>query len=128
MNKVQEILKDIQSLTVLEANDLASAMEESLGFKLSDVLSGGGGAPAAAAAPAEAAGEKTFSIVLAAGANDANKLPAIKAVRGIKKELTLLDGKKLVEEGGELAGDLDDKALAEMKKVLEEAKVKFDVK
>ena len=70
MAKIEEMIKEIESMTVLELSDLVKAIEEKFGVTAAApvaVAAVGGGA-AAAAAPAE---EKTvFTVVLAnAGAN-----------------------------------------------------------
>ena len=117
-------LTALDSMTVLELNDLVKAIEEKFGVSaaaMSAPAAGGGGAAAAAVE------EKTeFNVMLMdAGAN---KVSAIKAVReitglGLKEAKDLVDGApKAVKEG--IA-----KADAEAaKKKLEEAGAKVELK
>ena len=118
-------LTALDSMTVLELNDLVKAIEEKFGVSAAAMAApAAGGAAAGGAAAAE---EKTdFTVVLAdAGAN---KVAVIKAVReitglGLKEAKDLVDGApKPVKEG--IA-----KADAEAaKKKLEEAGAKVELK
>ncbi len=118
-------LSTLDTMTVLELNDLVKAIEEKFGVSAAAVAapSAGGGAGAGAAA----AEEKTeFNVVLLEAG--ANKVSVIKAVReltglGLKEAKDLVDGApKAVKEG--IA-----KADAEAaKKKLEEAGAKAELK
>ncbi|MDT8999908.1 50S ribosomal protein L7/L12 [Paucibacter sp. APW11] len=118
-------LAALDSMTVLELNDLVKAIEEKFGVSAASMAApAAGGAAAGGAAAAE---EKTeFNVVLTdAGAN---KVSVIKAVReitglGLKEAKDLVDGApKAVKEG--IA-----KADAEAaKKKLEEAGAKVELK
>jgi large subunit ribosomal protein L7/L12 len=121
-----QFLTALDSMTVMELNDLVKAIEEKFGVSAAAMAapaSGGGGGGGAAAA----AEEKTeFTVVLAEAG--ANKVAVIKAVReitglGLKEAKDLVDGApKPVKEG--IA-----KADAEAaKKKLEEAGAKVDLK
>ena len=98
MNKIEELLETIDSLTVVELSELVKGIEEKYGVSAAAVA-----APAAGAA-APAAEEKTsFDVVLKdAGAN---KIQVIKVVRdatglGLKEAKDLVDGApKTVKEG-----------------------------
>jgi large subunit ribosomal protein L7/L12 len=118
-------LTSLDSMTVMELNDLVKAIEEKFGVSAAAMA-----APAAAAGGgggAAAAEEKTeFTVVLAEAG--ANKVSVIKAVReitglGLKEAKDLVDGApKPVKEG--IA-----KADAEAaKKKLEEAGAKVELK
>ena len=117
-------LTALDSMTVLELNDLVKAIEEKFGVSAAAMA-----APAAggAAAGGAAAKEKTdFNLVLAEAG--ANKVGVIKAVReitglGLKEAKDLVDGApKVVKEGMP-------KADAEAaKKKLEEAGAKAELK
>ena len=94
MSKLDKIVEDLSSLTVLEAADLAKLLEEKWGVSAA--------APAAmaaaptAAAPVEAAEEQTeFTVVLTAGGD--KKINVIKEVRGVRPDLGLKEAKDLVE-------------------------------
>jgi large subunit ribosomal protein L7/L12 len=119
-------LTALDSMSVMELNDLVKAIEEKFGVSAAAMAApaaaGGGGGGAAAAAE-----EKTeFTVVLAEAG--ANKVSVIKAVReitglGLKEAKDLVDGApKPVKEG--IA-----KADAEAaKKKLEEAGAKVELK
>jgi len=95
MSKLDKIVEDLSSLTVLEAADLAKLLEEKWGVSAAApvaVAAAGG----AAAAPAEAAEEQTeFTVVLTAGGD--KKINVIKEVRGVRPDLGLKEAKDLVE-------------------------------
>jgi len=118
-------LTALDSMTVLELNDLVKAIEEKFGVSAASMAApAAGGAAAGGAAAAE---EKTeFTVVLAEAG--ANKVGVIKAVReitglGLKEAKDLVDGApKPVKEGA-------NKADAEAaKKKLEEAGAKVELK
>jgi large subunit ribosomal protein L7/L12 len=121
-----QFLTALDSMTVMELNDLVKAIEEKFGVSAAAMAApaAGGAAGGGAAAAAE---EKTeFTVVLAEVG--ANKVSVIKAVReitglGLKEAKDLVDGApKPVKEG--IA-----KADAEAaKKKLEEAGAKVDLK
>lgn len=96
--KVQSILENIQSLTLLEAAELSKAMEEAFGVSAAaPVMMGGGmaaagGDGAAAAAPVEEQTE--FDVILTA--IGPNKINVIKAVRELTS-LGLKEAKDMVE-------------------------------
>jgi large subunit ribosomal protein L7/L12 len=115
-------LTALDSMTVLELNELVKAIEEKFGVSAAAMA-----APAAAGGGAAAAEEKTeFNVVLLdAGAN---KVSVIKAVReitglGLKEAKDMVDGApKAVKEG---AAKADAEAA---KKKLEEAGAKVELK
>ena len=93
--KVETILEEIKSLSLLEAAELVKKMEETFGVSAAaaaPVMVAGGGA-AAGAAPVE---EKTeFSVVLTdVGANKINVIKAVREVTslGLKEAKDLVDG------------------------------------
>lgn len=118
-------LSSLDSMTVMELNDLVKAIEEKFGVSAAAVAAPAGGGAGGAAAPA--AEEKTeFNVVLLEAG--ANKVSVIKAVReitglGLKEAKDLVDGApKPVKEG--IA-----KADAEAaKKKLEDAGAKVELK
>jgi large subunit ribosomal protein L7/L12 len=125
--KMDELIKSIEGMTVLELSDLVKALEDKFGVKASMPMMAApmaGAAPAAAQAAAE---EKTsFTVVLTnAGAN---KIAVIKEVRtmtslGLKEAKDLVDGApKPIKEG--VAKD----EAAEMKKKLEAAGATVELK
>ena len=117
-------LTALDSMTVLELNDLVKAIEEKFGVSAAAMAApaaGGGGA----AAPA--AEEKTeFNVVLVEAG--ANKVSVIKAVREITG-LGLKEAKDLVEAAPKAVKEALPKADAEAaKKKLEEAGAKVELK
>jgi large subunit ribosomal protein L7/L12 len=95
-DKVQSIIEEIKTLSLLEASQLVKALEEAFGVSAAAasvaVAAAPGGGGAAAAAPAE---EKTeFNVILTAVGG--NKIGVIKAVREITS-LGLKEAKDLVE-------------------------------
>ena len=99
MEKIEKIIEEIDSLTVVELNDLVKAIEEKYG-----VSAVAAAAPAAAGAAAGAAEEKTSFDVVLTEAGD-QKIKVIKVVRdatglGLKEAKELVDGApKTVKEG-----------------------------
>jgi len=104
--KVDQIVEQIKTLSLLEAADLVKKLESALGVSAAAaapvVMAGAGGGGAAAAAPA--AEEQTeFSVILTAVGG--NKINVIKAVRevtslGLKEAKDLVDGApKPIKEG-----------------------------
>ena len=117
-----DILEAVANMTVMEVVELISAMEEKFGVSAAAMVTAG---PAVAAA--DAGEEQTeFSVVLTnAGAN---KVCAIKAVRGITG-LGLKEAKDAVEGVPTVLKEGISKAEAEaIKKELEEAGAQADIK
>ena len=96
MSKLEKLVDDLSTLTVLEASELSKLLEEKWGVSAAApvaVAAAGGGA---AAAPAEAAEEQTeFTVVLTAGGD--KKINVIKEVRAVRPDLGLKEAKDLVE-------------------------------
>ena len=99
MEKIEKLIEEIDSLTVVELNDLVKAIEEKYG-----VSAVAAAAPAAAGAAGEAAEEKSSFDVVLTEAGD-QKIKVIKVVRdatglGLKEAKELVDGApKTVKEG-----------------------------
>ena len=99
MEKIEKLIEEIDSLTVVELNDLVKAIEEKYG-----VSAVAAAAPAAAGAAGEAAAEKSSYDVVLTEAGD-QKIKVIKVVRdatglGLKEAKELVDGApKTVKEG-----------------------------
>ena len=114
MEKIEKIIEEIDSLTVVELNDLVKAIEEKYG-----VSAVAAAAPAAGAAAGAAAEEKTSFDVVLAEAGD-QKIKVIKVVRdatglGLKEAKELVDGtpapikeKVSPEEAEELKAKLEE--------------------
>ena len=95
MAKLEKLVDDLSSLTVLEAAELSKLLEEKWGVSAAAPVAMAAG-PAAAAAPAEAAEEQTeFTVVLTAAGD--KKINVIKEVRAVRPDLGLKEAKDLVE-------------------------------
>ncbi len=93
MSKVETILEEISSLTLLEAAELVKAMEEKFGVSAAAPVAVA--AVAAAPAAAEETGSDEVTVVLASAG--ANKIAVLKEVRaitglGLKEAKDLVDG------------------------------------
>jgi large subunit ribosomal protein L7/L12 len=127
MSKLDKLVEDLSSLTVLEAAELSKLLEEKWGVSAAAPVAvaaapaaGGGGAAAAAE-------EQTEFTVILTDAGD-KKINVIKEVRAITN-LGLKEAKDLVEGAPKNVkeGVSKDEA-AKIKKQLEEAGAKVDVK
>jgi len=125
--KLAEMVKSIEEMTVLELAELVKTLEEKFGVKANMpmmAMPAGGAAPAAGAAAAEE--KSTFSVVLAnAGAN---KIAVIKEVRAMTN-LGLKEAKDLVDAAPKPIKDgVPKEEAAEMKKKLEAAGATVELK
>ncbi|MFZ5667879.1 MAG: 50S ribosomal protein L7/L12 [Pseudomonadota bacterium] len=129
MSKLDKIVEDLSSLTVLEAAELAKLLEDKWGVSaaapVAMAMPAGGGA---AAAPAEAAEEQTeFTVVLTAGGD--KKINVIKEVRGVRPDLGLKEAKDLVEGAPQnVVENVSKQQAEEVKKKLEEAGASVTIK
>ena len=128
MSKVDEIMELLEGLTLLDASDLVTKIEDKFGVDAS--ASGGGMMMMAAAGDAagEAAEEKTeFDLVLTEFPAD-KKIAVLKVVRGITG-LGLKEAKDIVEAVPKTLQEGISKDDAEnAKKQLEEAGAKVELK
>ena len=125
MSKIEKIVEDLSSLTVLEAAELAKALEEKWGVSAAAAVAVAAGPGAgAAAAPVE---EQTEFTVMLAAAGD-KKIEVIKEVRAITG-LGLKEAKDLVEGAPKAVKEGVGKDEAEkLKKQLEAAGAKVELK
>ena len=125
MSKIEKLVEDLSSLTVLEAADLAKLLEDKWGVSAAAPVAVAAAAPgAAAAAPAA---EKTEFTVILADAGD-KKINVIKEVRAITG-LGLKEAKDLVEGAPkEVKADVPKDEAAKIKKQLEDAGAKVELK
>ena len=125
--KLQDILKTIGELTVLELADLVKALEEKFGVSAAAavaVAAPAGGGSAAGAAPQE---EKTSFTVVLTNSGD-KKIQVIKEIRAVTN-LGLKEAKDLVEGAPKTVKEGVTKEEAEkIKKVLEEQGAKVEIK
>ncbi len=123
MADLKKLAEEIVGLTLLEAQELKTILKDEYGI---EPAAGGAVMVAGPAAAAEAVEEKTeFDVVLTdAGAN---KINVIKEVRGITG-LGLKEAKDLVEAGGKVKEGVTKAEAEEMKKKLEAAGAKVELK
>ncbi|MBW0158989.1 50S ribosomal protein L7/L12 [Sedimentimonas flavescens] len=124
MADLKALAEQIVNLTLLEAQELKTILKDEYGI---EPAAGGAvmmAGPAAAAAPAEE--EKTeFDVVLTdAGANKINVIKEVRAITG----LGLKEAKDLVEAGGKVKEGAAKAEAEEIKKKLEEAGAKVELK
>ena len=118
MADIAKIVKELSELTVMEAAELATALEEEWGVSAAAAVAVA--APAGGGAAAEAAEEKTEFDVILTG-DGGKKIQVIKEVRAITG-LGLTEAKALVEGAPKPLKEGVNKAEAEeIKKKIEEA-------
>src|SRR5215813_6759127 len=124
MSKIEKLVEDLSSLTVLEAADLAKLLEEKWGVSAAAPVAMAAAPAAAAAAPA--AEQDEFTVMLVdAGDKKINVIKEVRAITGLglKEAKDLVEGApKAVKEGVNKAEG------AELKKKLEEAGAKVELK
>jgi large subunit ribosomal protein L7/L12 len=121
--KISEVIKVIESMTVLELNDLVKALEEKFGVK-AQAFVGGGVAPTPTTTKEEE--KTTFNLVLAAAGD--NKIAVIKEIRQITN-LGLKEAKDLVDSAPKTIKEGISKEEAEaIKKRLEAVGAKVELK
>jgi large subunit ribosomal protein L7/L12 len=124
--KINQIIEDLKTLTLLEASELVSQIEETFGVDASAAV--GGTMVMAAAGPAEEVEEKTeFDISLDEVPAD-KKIAILKVVRSITG-LGLKEAKELVESAPKVIQEAIAKDAAETaKKQIEDAGGKVSLK
>jgi large subunit ribosomal protein L7/L12 len=121
MEKYTEMLNKIESMSVLELNELVGAIEEKFGVSAAAVAA----APAAGAAVAEE-GKSDYTVHLASAGEQ--KIAVMKVVKdalalGLKDAKDLVDGAPVDLKANVKKADAED-----MKKKLEEAGAKVELK
>jgi large subunit ribosomal protein L7/L12 len=124
MADLKALAEQIVNLTLLQAQELKTILKDEYGIEPA-----AGGAVMMAAGPAaaaEAVEEKTeFDVVLTdAGANKINVIKEVRAITG----LGLKEAKDLVEAGGKVKEQANKSEAEEIKKKLEEAGAKVELK
>ena len=117
--KIDQIVEELKTLTLLEASELVTKIEETFGVDAS--AAAGGGVVMAAAGPVEEVEEKTeFNVMLDEVPAD-KKIAVLKVVRGITG-LGLKEAKELVESAPKQVQEAVAKDAAEdAKKQIEDA-------
>lgn len=127
MSKLDKLVEDLSSLTVLEAADLAKLLEEKWGVSAAAPVAVAAG-PAAGGAAAPAAEAQTEFTVILKDAGD-KKINVIKVVREVVPSLGLKEAKDLVEAAPKPVKEGVTKEEAEtIKKKLEETGAKVEIK
>ena len=126
MSKIESIINELKTLSLLEASELVTQIEETFGVDAS--ASVGGGVVMTAAVPTEAVEEKTeFDLVLEEVPSD-KKIAILKIVRGLTG-LGLKEAKELVESAPKQIQDgLAKDAANDAKEQLESAGAKVTLK
>lgn len=124
MADLAKIVDDLSALPVLEAAELAKLLEEKWGVTAAAPVAVAAAGPAAAAAPVEEQTE--FNVILVdAGEKKINVIKEVRAITG----LGLKEAKDLVEGAPKPVKEAVSKdEAAKIKKVLEEAGAKVEVK
>jgi len=127
MSKLEKIVDDLSSLTVLEAAELAKLLEDKWGVSAAAPVAMAA-APAAGGAAAPAAEAQTEFSVILKDAGD-KKINVIKVVREVVPSLGLKEAKDLVEAAPKPVKEGVTKEEAEtIKKKLEETGAKVEIK
>jgi len=127
MADIAKLVEELSQLTVLEAADLAKALEEAWGVSAAAAVAVAGPAAGGAGGAAEAAEEKTEFDVILTG-DGGKKIQVIKEVRAITA-LGLAEAKALVEGAPKAVKEGVNKAEAEeIKKKIEEAGGTVEIK
>ena len=126
MSKLEKLVEELSTLSVLEAADLSKMLDEKWGVSAAAPVAVAG--PAGPAAPVEAAEEQTeFTVVLTAGGD--KKINVIKEVRGVRPDLGLKEAKDLVEGAPQnVVENVSKQQAEEVKKKLEEAGASVTIK
>jgi large subunit ribosomal protein L7/L12 len=126
MSKLDKLVEELSTLSVLEAAELSKLLEEKWGVSAAaPVAVAAAGGPAA---PVEAAEEQTeFTVVLTDGGD--KKINVIKEVRGVRPDLGLKEAKDLVEGAPQnVVENVSKQQADEVAKKLTEAGAKVTIK
>lgn len=124
--KMDDLIKSIETMSVLELADLVKALEEKFGVSANMPMMAAPGGAGGVAAPAAAEEKSVFTVMLVSCG--ANKIAVIKEVRtitslGLKEAKDLVDAApKAIKEG------VNKEEAAEMKKKLEAAGATVELK
>ena len=127
MSKVEDIIKEVEGLTVMELSELVKALEEKFGVSAMPMMAAGAVAGGAAGAPAAEEEEKAEYKVVLAASGDA-KINVIKAVREVRQDLGLKEAKDMVDAAPQEIGTFKKDEANEIKKKLEEAGATIELK
>jgi large subunit ribosomal protein L7/L12 len=126
MSKVQDVLKMVEEMSVLELSELVKACEEKFGVSASAPVMAAMPGMAAPAAAEEEEEKTSFTIVLTSAG--ANKIAVIKEIRGIT-DLGLKEAKELVDSAPKpIKENVAKEEAEEIKKKLEAAGAAIELK
>ena len=123
---VENFVKEIESMSVLELNNLVKALEERFG--VSAAMMAAPAAAAGAAAPAAAAVEEQTEFTVTLKDDGANKINVNKLVREVNSSLGLKEAKDLVESLGTIKEGVSKDEAGTIRKKFEDAGAKVEVK
>ena len=124
MTDLQTLVKELSSLTVMEAAELSKLLEEKWGVSAAVAVA----APSASAGPAAQEEEKTHFDITLVDAGD-KKINVIKEIRVINSAINLMEAKELVEKLPAVIKKGATKEEADkFKKLLEAAGAKVELK
>ena len=128
MSKLEKLVDELSTLTVLEAAELSKLLEDKWGVSAAAPVAFAAPAAGGAAAPAEAVEEQTeFTVMLMAGGD--KKINVIKEVRSVRSDLGLKEAKDLVEGAPQpVKENISKQEAEEIKKKLEEAGASVTIK
>jgi large subunit ribosomal protein L7/L12 len=128
MSKLEKLVDELSTLTVLEAAELSKLLEEKWGVSAAAPVAMAAVGGGAAAAPAEVVEEQTEFTVVITAAGD-KKINVIKEVRGVRPDLGLKEAKDLVEAAPQnVRENVSKQEAEEIKKKLEEAGASVSIK
>ncbi len=128
MSKLEKLVDELSTLTVLEASELSKLLEEKWGVSAAAPVAMAAAPAAGGGAAAEAVEEQTeFTVVLTAGGD--KKINVIKEVRTVRPDLGLKEAKDLVEAAPtNVKENVSKQEAEEIKKKLEEAGASVSIK
>jgi large subunit ribosomal protein L7/L12 len=127
MSKLEKLVEDLSTLTVLEAAELSKLLEEKWGVSAAAPVAAAAAGPGAAA-PAEVVEEQTEFTVIITAVGD-KKINVIKEVRGVRPDLGLKEAKDLVEAApANVKENVSKQEAEDVKKKLEEAGASVTIK
>jgi len=128
MSKLEKLVEELSTLTVLEAADLSKLLEEKWGVSAAAPVAMAAAPAAAGGAAAAPVEEQTeFTVVLTAGGD--KKINVIKEVRAVRSDLGLKEAKDLVEGAPQnVKENISKQEAEEIKKKLEEAGATVQIK
>lgn len=125
--KHADLIKQIESMSVLELSELVKVLEDRFGVSAAAPMMMAGAAPAAGGDTAAVEEKTSFDVILAATGDQ--KIAVIKAVREVRPDLGLVDAKTLVESAPkEVLKDAKKEDAESAKAKLEAAGAKVELK